>query len=323
MNPNDSNNPMEKPVIIIDELPEAATGQDEGEKPVITIERTNEPPASAPLPPNRRWPWVAGSVVITGMLCLLVWLGFRYFRTRFYIGVPVSTTTAQNIAKMQSAAMTDADVSPEVVKTTDSILGVAMNIYELRGLRAEIAMNEPDTTDASVYLYSRCSDYHPDFKVIGDLVIGGQEMPTANERRIGYLAADRQNYTIGIALDDKAKQYAMQTGGCFFRQFVLVSDCTLPSTFSLHGKVERRAIGRTTRDGKDVICYVETMHRETMWDFADALREYGFIDAIYITGGRDFGFYRSADGQRHDFGDAIHYPHPNADRIPWLIFRPK
>ena len=29
-------------------------------------------------------------------------------------------------------------------------------------------------------------------------------------------------------------------------------------------------------------------YKETLWDFADAFREYGFIDAIYITGGADY-----------------------------------
>ena len=45
------------------------------------------------------------------------------------------------------------------------------------------------------------------------------------------------------------------------------------------------------------------------WDFADALREYGFIDSIYITGGADFVFYRDKDGVRHDIGDPSDYPH--------------
>ena len=63
-------------------------------------------------------------------------------------------------------------------------------------------------------------------------------------------------------------------------------------------------------------------HKETLWDFADALREYGFIDAIYITGGYDYGFYRTADGERHDIGNIEDYPHKKwKGIIPWLVFR--
>ena len=85
-----------------------------------------------------------------------------------------------------------------------------------------------------------------------------------------------------------------------------------------NGKVERRAIGRIN----DQLYFIATRHKETLWDFADALREYGFIDAIYITGGADYVFYRTKDGVRHDIGDVAEYPQKKWKRIvPWLVFR--
>ena len=61
---------------------------------------------------------------------------------------------------------------------------------------------------------------------------------------------------------------------------------------------------------------------QRVWDFADALREKGFIDAIYITGGADYVFSRDKDGIRHDIGDAADYPHTKwKDVVPWLVFR--
>lgn len=42
---------------------------------------------------------------------------------------------------------------------------------------------------------------------------------------------------------------------------------------------------------------------------------------IYITGGYDYCFYRSADGQRHDISDPTRYPHKNPGQVPWVIFR--
>ena len=61
--------------------------------------------------------------------------------------------------------------------------------------------------------------------------------------------------------------------------------------------------------GHKLLLYVAICHKENLWDFADALREYGFIDAIYITGGTDYCFYRDKDGIRHDIGDSADYPH--------------
>ena len=85
-----------------------------------------------------------------------------------------------------------------------------------------------------------------------------------------------------------------------------------------NGKVELRAIGRI----EDSLYYIVTRHKETLWDFADAFRECGFIDAIYITGGDDYVFYRDKDGVRHDIGDSTDYPHEKWKGIvPWLVYR--
>ena len=100
---------------------------------------------------------------------------------------------------------------------------------------------------------------------------------------------------------------------------ILVSDGVLPVKFHLHGKVERRALARTSDDH---LYYIETRHPETLWDFADALREYGFADAIYITGGKCHSFYRTPDGKPHNIGDDAQHPHKKYQKIvPWIIFK--
>lgn len=306
----------EKPIIIIEEKPDVIPGQGEGEVPTIVVERDdkNESPESEQK--AKRWPWIVGSALITVLCCLALWLGWRYYRAYNNIGVPVAVSSEQNIAKLQ--AFHSQPSTPEVIKTSDSILGVAMNFYEMKGLRAEITMSEPDTADVSVYLYSRCSDYHKDFSIISSLVMDGQEVKTVDGKRLGYFAGADGNYVIGIGRDEDVKKYVKERHGCFFRQFILLSAGVLPRQFYLHGKVERRGIGRMPDDR---LYYIETRHAETMWDFADALREYGFVDAIYITGGYDYGYYRTADGERHHIGDPARYPHKYPGQIPWLVFR--
>ena len=146
----------------------------------------------------------------------------------------------------------------------------------------------------------------------------GRELSTDNSR-LGYCAMANGNVVIGISRSDKVKDYAMEQGGSFFRQFILVSNGALPSKFHLHGKVERRALARMSDDR---LFYIESRHPETMWDFADALREYGFADAIYITGGKCHSFYRTSDGKPHSIGDKNQRPHPEYKKtVPWLVFK--
>lgn len=315
----------EKPVIIIDEQPDVIPGQGEGETPVITIEETpsDSPGAEITIAGHaykpHRWVWFAGGLLISAILCIAAVAGWRYYRANINIGIPVSVTSEENIAKLQC---TVAKEKPEVVMTSDSILGVALNLYELRGLKAEISFEQPDTTDMDVYLYSRSSDfttYDPKTNhFIGSLVVNGKEMES-DVCRLGYCAMADNNVVIGIARNEKVKDYCMENGGCFFRQFILVSNGVLPSRFYLHGKVERRALGRIG----DRLYYIESRNKEVMWAFADALREYGFIDAIYITGGTDYCFYRDGNGKHHDIGDITKKTekHKGNGIVPWLVFK--
>lgn len=304
----------DKPLFIIEEKPYLTEGQEEGETPIITIETDD-----AIQNPKHRLPWIIGSVIVTALVCVAVVFAYKYYDRYVNLGVPVSVTSAQNIEKLQ---LPISKQTAEVIMTSDSILGVAMNFYELKNLKAEISFSEPDTIDADVYLYSRCADQTSyDSKTnhyLGSLVANGEELESDNSR-LGYCAMANDNIVIGIARNEDVKDYVIEKGGSFFRQFILVSNGVLPSRFHLHGKVERRGLGRIG----DKLYYIETLHRETMWDFADALREYGFIDAIYITGGTDYSFYRSADGVTHTIGDSTKYEdkHKGEGIVPWIVFK--
>lgn len=68
--------------------------------------------------------------------------------------------------------------------------------------------------------------------------------------------------------------------------------------------------------------YIDNYNKKTLWDFADSLREYDLIDAIYITSGSDYVFYCDKDGLRFDIGNNLDYPHTKRKAIiPWLVFR--
>lgn len=123
----------EKPVIVIDEKPDVVTGQTEGEVPVMIIENDNDSEENNTInittTKNMRWLWMLGSILVAIITTIVLALGYKYYRTYINIGVPMSVKSAENIKKLQSPA---SHVTPEVIITSDSILGVGMNIYELR-----------------------------------------------------------------------------------------------------------------------------------------------------------------------------------------------
>ena len=290
------------------------------EVPIIIIERDEQPQpkevVTKVVAPSRKQKWLKRFLALAAIGCMMVAALAGYYLWNYYynIGVSVSVTPEQNIEKLQKPAKQE---TPEVVMTSDSILGVAMDFYAIHGLKASIEFEEPDTVDTSVYLYCRSADHKADNTYIGSLVVNGEERQS-DTHRLGYMAMLGGNSVIGISRSEKVKDYVQEHGGSFFRQFILVSNGEIPGRFFLHGKVERRAIGRID----DQLYYIATRHKETLWDFADALREYGFIDAIYITGGADYVFYRDKDGIRHDIGNPSGYPQKKwKGIIPWLVFR--
>ena len=290
----------------------------EPEIPEFIIERDDDarPPIETDSPEMAGKKWLRRALKALAMALMVIAVFFVYRAWDYYynIGVPVSTTPSENIKKLQTEPVKEA---AEVVLSSDSILGVALDFYVIHGLRASIEFQEPDTADTSVFLYSRSADHQADGQYLGSLVLDGEERQS-DCSRLGYMGMVGNQLVIGISRSDKVKDYCVDNGGSFFRQFILVSNGVIPHRFFLHGKVERRAIGRKD----NTLYYIATRHKETLWDFADALREYGFIDAIYITGGTDYSFYRSVDGNRHDIGNTEDYPHEKwKGIIPWLVFR--
>jgi hypothetical protein len=290
------------------------------EVPIIIIERDEQPQSkeivTKVVAPSKKQKWLKRFLAFAVVGCMIVAAiaGYYFWNYYYNIGISVSVSPEQNIEKLKKPVKKE---TPEVVVTSDSILGVAMDFYAIHGLKASIEFEEPDTADTSVFLYSRCADHTADGRYLGSLVAQGKEYQS-DRSRLGYMAMADGNMVIGISRSEKVKDYVLERGGSFFRQFILVSNGMIPSRFFLHGKVERRAIGRIDNQ----LYYIATRHKETLWDFADALREFGFVDAIYITGGNDYVFYRSKDGIRHDIGNFKEYQQKKwKNIIPWLVFR--
>jgi len=287
------------------------------EHPIIVIEHDDDDTMTgkAPKPHHRhRMQQYALTALFLAIILIAAFAGYRSWGYFYRIGVPISVTPEENIEKLTAPLKHE---EAQVIATHDSVLGVALDLFEIHGMNATLQFEEPDTADTSVYLYARSADHHPNGEYEGSLVVAGEEKQS-DRSRLGYMAMVNGRMVIGISRSDKVKDYVAKRGGSFFRQYILVSDGKLPGRFHLHGKVERRAIGRMGEQ----LYYIVTPHKETLWDFADALREYGFTDAIYITGGNDYGYYRSRDGQRHDILPDSLYPHKKwAGIVPWLVFR--
>ena len=180
------------------------------------------------------------------------------------------------------------------------IMGVKLRIYRISGLEAHFADTVPDFSDPSVYLITRSADYrikNDRRMMIGDFIQDGEILARGNWRA-GFMAIADGNAQIGVSRGGKISRYTARHGGSFFRQLALVTAGTVcDGQYILRGKVSRCAYARDI-DGQ--MYFIETENPEGLSTFADALAEYGFTDAIYVTGGaQPHLFFRSHDGTPH------------------------
>lgn len=250
--------------------------------PLMVIERE---PEGAPSP-RRGWrvAVLLGAVALALLIGVAAWL-LRGSHTPY---LPSGMSEDENIQLL------DAPFTPQargVETLVDTVLGVPFELYPLDGLRASLEYEMPDTADCSLVAFFRSADYDTDSVAIAPLVVNGVQMPHKDHSpRLAYVGISPDGrVVVGAGKGDKVMHHLRDNGGSFFRQHLLLADNTLPEKYPLHGKVERAALGRMA-DGR--LYYVTSLDRETMWGFADALREYGFVDAAYITGGSAYDFRR-------------------------------
>ena len=259
---------------------------------VVVIGGSEWKPEKDPGRPDR---WKIIAFILAGILVLigLFYLGRHIIHTKEFI----QTRNAEDvIAALAHPMKGRAGITP----MTEETMGVKLKIYRLDGLKAHFADTVPDYTDSTIYLVTRSSDYKiigDKKEIIGDFVQNGKVIEKSNWRA-GFMAIVDGNAQIGIDRSNQIRKHVMENGGSMFRQMALVSaGIRCDNQFILKGKVTRCAYGR---DRYGNLYFIETVNPETLYGFADALIEYGFIDAIYITGGAQPNlFYRTEDGTAH------------------------
>lgn len=265
------------------------------------------------------WQRAALAVIILLLLAILAWLGWGYYqhhRWAVNFEYPVSRSSAQIITDLNKTGQIKGDSVH--VFTADSIDGVTMRFYNLAGLKASMSREMPADSDSSVVLVTQGWDYYFDdakqYHFLGDFVYNGK-MLAQGTGKAGFVAVTTKGWQMGISQEDSVRDYIISQGASMFRQFALVSAGQIClKQFALKGKVHRRALAR--KPGDVTAYYVETINKESLYDFAEALADYGFIDAVYLTGADGTEpVYRDEKGTLH--GDFEAWKH----KSNLLVFR--
>lgn len=241
-------------------------------------------------------------VVVIALLVVAFFAGRYYFKHYYWdvdFDYPVSRSCDKIFSDLQKSSSTAHSDTTFVI---DSIDGVPMRFFDLSGFRASIAEKMPSLNDSSIVLITQAWDYYTDdnnqLHYLGEFVNNGNK-EGRGIGRAGFVAITNQGWQMGVSQDDSISDYVVANHGSMFRQYALVSSGEIClKQFALKGKVNRRALAR--KPGSASAYYVETINKESLYDFAQALADDGFIDAVYLTGGDGAEpIYRDGNGRMH------------------------
>ena len=156
-------------------------------------------------------------------------------------------------------------------------------------------INRQDTT---IIYAAQAADVRADNGgIVGAFVLKGEPKAWGLSKK-GYCASIDGKVTVGVAANSPLFEQATERGGYFFRQYPLVDNGT-PVLNEPKGKAIRRGIC----DMGGSIFMVETLTKESFYDFAQALADMGVDHAIYLVGSTAYGWAVDREGIAHEFGE--------------------
>lgn len=258
----------------------------------------------------------AGSVLVVLIVAAASYLlGRSEGETQEYDYTTVLETKQEN-ANRHPSSVTSTDTDPAdstayVTITEESVNDVPLYLYTPHHAQPTLTLGLPDKGDSTLVFVAQAADIGGHGEIIGAFVYRGEIMARALSKG-GYCAILGDRMEIGVSPNTPLFDEAVQQKGYFFRQYPLV-DNGQPVENRPKGKAIRRAIGE--RRGEVVM--VESRSAESFHDFAEALADLGFRNAIYLVGSSAYGWAVDEAGTRHEFGVEDPNLPPTTSYIVW------
>ena len=262
---------------------------------------------------RHRWPWY-GWLAVGLVLAALVAVAVAVLLLQTPREVAVGAGATQSPSHSATQPLSHSVTQPLAVFDT-MINDVPLTIYSLdcelpTCPRASLQVGMPDREDTSLLLAVMAADVRADNRgIVGDFVVEGRQL-ARGEKKDGYCAILDGVPVVGRGGEADLKR-AVDEKGCFFRQYVLVSEgVAMPP--KPKGKNHRRALC-VMGHGMFVVASGD---RESYHDFATALADLGVDDAIALVGSESLLMYRAEGGLLHTIGTSY-----GGDNVNFLVWR--
>ncbi len=248
-------------------------------------------PAGGKRPVRNRWLWGIVVLLLVAVACIVCWWCLPDRNNR-PVGEKVFPNWEKNILQLdkKQQPLTDSATYARVSLLADTVNDVPMQLFVLEGTDVRLCIGLPSVQDTTLLMALPAADVRKDnLGIVGDFVLDGRRYGNG-KRKEGYGALLQGQLFLGVSASDTVMNYCAERQGSFFRQYPLVIGGKIwPNR--LKGKSLRRAVACKKDDPR--VYVVLSRQRESLYDFSEALADYGMLDALYLPGGDAYAFCRT------------------------------
>lgn len=254
----------------------------------IRVLGPTEPKDDKAQPKHRWWPWLL-AVLLLIVLVIVCWKISHHTTKKpsNYVEEPVADST-QNVT-----FETPAESNAYTQIAQETVNDITLQIYTPVGGHVEMLVGSFPYNDKSIVLAAQAADYRADNGEISGAFVYKGELLSRGHPKYGFCAIIGDKITIGMSRETVLFERAVEQEGDFFRQFSLIHDGQYGEKLP-KGKAVRRALCYY----QECIVIIESTDRESLHDFAQALKDMGVKESISLVGSVQLPLYENENGKR-------------------------
>lgn len=186
------------------------------------------------------------------------------------------------------------------------------SIFKPMNLNPTLQIGTEVLNDSTAKFVVQAADVRSDNGGIVGAYVNKGELISKGQAKSGFCAIIGGKINIGVADATPFLEQALETDGYFFRQYPLVVANQIVEN-KPKGESLRKALAEL--NGEPVV--IMSREEMTFHDFSQSLVDLGVINAIYLVGGKGYGYAVNDEGMKIEFGRRLRKMHENTNYIVW------
>lgn len=273
---------------------------------------------SAPNQPTRKRKWIVAVSIIAMLVCVLAIVYMIILKNSNDDSLDIITTEIteyqENIEEnTPDTIMQSEPMAPGFVSISDTIINrTPLTIFKPTNLSPTLQIGTDVLNDSTVRFVVQAADVRGDNGGIVGAYVNKGELISKGQAKSGFCAIIGGKINIGVADATPFLEQALETDGYFFRQYPLVVANQIVEN-KPKGKSLRKALAEL--NGESIV--IMSREEMTFHDFSQSLVDLGVTNAVYLVGGKGYGFAIDSEGRKNEFGRQLKNMRPNTNYIIW------